>query len=251
MAQAAVGMVSGTCAVTATVVKEVYELSLFQANLTNFCYYIMYVPGNFLSIAILNRYGMKVTIVCGTLFILIGAWIRCFIIFTGFTPFYVGSFIAALGQPFLMNLPSKVASNWFGDKERATASSLGALSVFIGAMLSFTLPQLIFANDYSQNFEQGRRDFCMFLMIQTLLISVFTIPALSFVKEEPPSPPSIVANDTNNDMGLKEGLKELVTNKNYILMFLIYLLIYGIHASMGAVYANLAATYDYNVAEIG
>lgn len=251
MAQAAVGMVSGTCAVTATVVKEVYELSLFQANLTNFCYYIMYVPGNFLSIAILNRYGMKVTIVCGTLFILIGAWIRCFIIFTGFTPFYVGSFIAALGQPFLMNLPSKVASNWFGDKERATASSLGALSVFIGAMLSFTLPQLIFANDYSQNLEQGRRDFCMFLMIQTLLISVFTIPALSFVKEEPPSPPSIVANDTNNDMGLKEGLKELVTNKNYILMFLIYLLIYGIHASMGAVYANLAATYDYNVAEIG
>jgi MFS family permease len=251
MAQAAVGMVSGTCAVTATVVKEVYELSLFQANLTNFCYYIMYVPGNFLSIAILNRYGMKVTIVCGTLFILIGAWIRCFIIFTGFTPFYIGSFIAALGQPFLMNLPSKVASNWFGDKERATASSLGALSVFIGAMLSFTLPQLIFANDYSQNLEQGRRDFCMFLMIQTLLISVFTIPALSFVKEEPPSPPSIVANDTNNDMGLKEGLKELVTNKNYILMFLIYLLIYGIHASMGAVYANLAATYDYNVAEIG
>jgi MFS transporter, FLVCR family, MFS-domain-containing protein 7 len=248
MAQAAVGMVSGTCAVTANVVKEVYELSLFQANLTNFCYYIMYVPGNFMSIAILNRYGMKVTIACGTLFILIGAWIRCFIIFTNFMPFYVGSFIAALGQPFLMNLPSKVASNWFGDKERATASSLGALSVFIGAMLSFTLPQLIFANDYSQNFEQGRRDFCMFLMIQTLLISVLTIPALSFVKEEPPSPPSIVANDTNNDMGLKEGLKELATNKNYILMFLIYLLIYGIHASMGAVYANLAATYDYNVA---
>lgn len=150
-----------------------------------------------------------------------------------------------------MNLPSKVASNWFGDKERATASSLGALSVFIGAMIAFTLPQFIFENDYSQNLPQGRRDFCMFLMIQTLLISVFTIPALSFVKEEPPSPPSIVANDTNNDMGLKEGLKELATNKNYIFMFLIYLLIYGIHASMGAVYANLAATYDYNVAEIG
>lgn len=151
MAQAAVGMVSGTCAVTSTVIKEVYGLTLFQANLANFCYYIMYVPGNFMSIAILNRYGMKVTIVCGTLFILIGAWIRCFIIFTSFMPFYVGSFIAALGQPFLMNLPSKVASNWFGDKERATASSLGALSVFIGAIISFTLPQFIFANDYSQN----------------------------------------------------------------------------------------------------
>ena len=140
MAQASVGMASGTCATTASIVKEVYHLSLFQANLTNLCYFIMYVPGNFMSIAVLNRYGMKATIVTGTVFILIGSWIRCFIIFTDFLPFYIGSFITALGQPFLMNLPSKVASNWFGDKERAMASSLGALSVFIGAMVSFTLP---------------------------------------------------------------------------------------------------------------
>ena len=84
-------------------------------------------------------------------------------------------------------------------------------------------------------------------MIQTILISVFTIPALSFIKQEPPSPPSIVANDTNNDMSFSEGLKELVKNKNYILMFTIYLMVYGIHASMGAVYANLAAFYEYNV----
>ena len=29
----------------------------------------------------------------------------------------MGSIIAALGQPFLLNVPSKVASSWFGDKE--------------------------------------------------------------------------------------------------------------------------------------
>jgi len=146
-----------------------------------------------------------------------------------------------------MNLPSKVASNWFGDKERALASSLGALSVFIGAMFSFTIPQFIFGPEDTKDLALGRRDFCLFLMIQTILISVFTIPALSFIKQEPPSPPSIVANDTNNDMSFSEGLKELVKNKNYIFMFTIYLLVYGIHASMGAVYANLAAFYEYNV----
>ncbi len=197
--------------------------------------------------AILNRFGMKVTIVVGSLFVLIGSWIRCFIIFTGFTPFYIGSFIAALGQPFLMNLPSKVASNWFGDKERATASSLGAMAVFIGGMFSFSLPSAIFEDGDTINKELGRRHFCLYLMIQTLLISVFSIPALSFIKEEPPSPPSIVANDTNNDIGFKEGMKELMTNRNYVLMFIIYLMVFGIHASMGAIYSNLAATYGYNV----
>lgn len=146
-----------------------------------------------------------------------------------------------------MNLPSKVASNWFGDKERAIASSLGALSVFIGAIFSFSMPSFIFEDNDIINKDQGRRHFCLFLMIQTLLISLFSIPALSFIKEEPPSPPSIVANDTNNDVGFKEGFKELITNRNYILMFIIYLLMYGIHASMGAVYANLSAYYNYNI----
>jgi hypothetical protein len=48
-------------------------------------------------------------------------------------------------------------------------------------------------------------------------------------------------------MGLIDGIKELSSNKNYILMVLIYLLIYGINATFGAVYANLAATYGYTV----
>jgi hypothetical protein len=64
-----------------------------------------------------------------------------------------------------MNFPSKIASNWFGDKERAIASSIGALSVSVGLIMSYTMPQFIFLNDYSKNFQQGRQDFCLFLMI--------------------------------------------------------------------------------------
>ena len=109
-----------------------------------------------MSIAVLNKYGMKATITTGTFFILIGSWVRCFIIFTDFLPFYIGSFIASLGQAFLNNLPSKVASNWFGDKERALASSLGVLSVYIGAMFSFTIPQFIFGPEDTKNHALGR-----------------------------------------------------------------------------------------------
>jgi MFS transporter, FLVCR family, feline leukemia virus subgroup C receptor-related protein len=64
-----------------------------------------------------------------------------------------------------MNLPSKLASNWFGDKERAMASTLGTLSVYIGFLISIIIPQFIFKNDFSDNLQQGRIDFCMYLMI--------------------------------------------------------------------------------------
>lgn len=101
----------------------------------------MYVPSNFISIAVLNRWGLKVSIVCGALFLLLGAWIRMFIMFTGtFTPFFVGAIVAAMGQPFLMNIPSKIASTWFGDKERAIATAVGSVAVPIGTVISFVLP---------------------------------------------------------------------------------------------------------------
>ena len=74
-----------------------------------------------------------------------------------------------------------------------------------------------------------------------MIVSLLCIPALSFIREEPLSPPSVVANDTNNGMGFKEGLKELVLNKNFVLLYICFNLIYGIYASMGAIYTNLAA----------
>jgi hypothetical protein len=61
-----------------------------------------------------------------------------------------------------------------------------------------------------------------------MIITIISIPALAFIIEEPPSTPSVVANDTNNDIGFGEGIKELVSNCNYILIFTIYLMISGI-----------------------
>ena len=39
-----------------------------------------------------------------------------------------------------MNLPSKIASAWFGDKERAIATAIGSVSTPIGSIISFGLP---------------------------------------------------------------------------------------------------------------
>lgn len=40
--------------------------------------------------------------------------------------------IAALAQTFILGVPPKVAANWFGEHERATATSIGALCNQVG-----------------------------------------------------------------------------------------------------------------------
>lgn len=73
------------------------------------------------------------------------------------------------------------------------------------------------------------------------------MPALIFIQEEPPSPPSVVANDTKQAMSFAYGLKQLIHNKNYILLFLTFNFLYGIHSSLGATISTLAAHYNYGV----
>lgn len=46
-----------------------------------------------------------------------------------------------------MNAPSKVASNWFGDKERAIATAIGGMAGTIGFIVSFTLPSALITGD--------------------------------------------------------------------------------------------------------
>lgn len=171
--------------------------------------------------------------------------------FTGtFGPYMIGSLIAALGQPFLMNIPSKIASTWFGDKERAIATAVGGVSVPIGTVISFLLPQAVISDSDEQDHDQGKQHFALYIMIQTMIVTIICIPALSFMREQPLTPPSVVANETNNHMSFFYGLKELISNKNYMIFFFLYLLIQGIVASSGAIYANLAANFEYSLISI-
>ena len=240
LALIAVGMLYATCGTVASLLVTVYDLSIFESNFANLVYFIMYVPGNFLAIAVFNKWGLKVCIVTGALFSLTGAWIRLFMVYNKrISFFYVGSIIAGLGQPFLMNLPSKIASTWFGDKERAIATAVGSMSTCVGALLTFVLPITVISESDFTNKDTGHIDFCYYIMIQTLMITILTLPALSFMREGPPTPPSVVANEFE-EMNFGQGMKELISNRNYVLLFLVYVIVYGVIASQSAVLSNLA-----------
>jgi len=80
-----------------------------------------------------------------------------------------------------------------------------------------------------------------------MIVCLFSIPSLVFMREEPPSPPSVVANDTNNDISFGEGIKMLISNWNYLKIFFVYLFLAGINNSIGPIYSNLASKFNYSL----
>jgi hypothetical protein len=64
-----------------------------------------------------------------------------------------------------MNIPSKIASTWFGDKERAIATAVGSMSPSIGSVLSFLLPNAVIKEEDMSDPVTGQQHFCLYLLI--------------------------------------------------------------------------------------
>lgn len=148
--------------------------------------------------------------------------------------------MAAAGQPFLLNTVSKLAFSWFGDKERAMATAIGSMSMPLGMLFSFILPSMIFDDSDKDNKDEARSHFKLYLLVQTIIISVFCIPAIIFLRETPLSPPSVLANNMNEEeIGIMKGIKMLVRNKSYMLLFITFNLMYGNYSAMGAILSTI------------
>lgn len=56
-----------------------------------------------------------------------------------FTVVFIAQFFIAVGQPFLLNISTKVPANWFPFNERSTAAGILTMAQYVG----FAIPMLL------------------------------------------------------------------------------------------------------------
>ena len=163
---------------------------------------IMYFPMNFASIWIIENLGLRQCVVFGSLIMIAGSCLR-FITYFNFGSiwfWYFGHILCMSAQAYLKNPVTKLASNWFGDKERGMATAIGIVSGPLGILISKILILSNF-NDYDKKPEVAggysndikRAHFQNFIGLHSLITIALVLPALFLIREKPPSPPSMVA----------------------------------------------------------
>lgn len=65
----------------------------------------------------------------------------------------------------------------------------------IGCLIAFILPNIFFDSG-KVDFEKSEFEF--YLIIQTVIVTVLSIPALIFLRDEPPSPPTVLLKDKDS-----------------------------------------------------
>lgn len=78
-------------------------------------YLISYVVVNFASNWVIDVKGIRIGLIAGCLFTTLGTGIRC-LVNHSFVWLIIGQFLCAIGQPFILNTPTKIATRWFMQK---------------------------------------------------------------------------------------------------------------------------------------
>ncbi len=187
-------------------VETFFGVSELSITLFAMSYMIMYILLALPASYIVDKYGFKVSVAIGVVLMVIPAVLR-YIYAQDFTVAIICQFAMAAAQPFLINISTKVPSNWFPVKERATASGLLVMAQYIG----FIIPMAFSATLFGLGMKS-------MMGIFALITVVAGAAALILTKENPPVMPG--PPEPKEEMNFR-SIKALFKNRQYLIVLLI------------------------------
>ncbi|WP_455141452.1 MFS transporter [Candidatus Hodarchaeum mangrovi] len=189
-----------------------YNVSSDTILLLAASFMIIYIPVNFPACWLIEKYGLKWGTGIGVILTGIFGFLRAF---TGpnFLFLLFCQIMVAIGQPFILNSFTKVAVNWFPEEEKATATGLGTMALFIGIIIVMIATYPLY--------EVNGIEFV--LLVYGLLSLISMILYLLFVKDKPSQPPNPYFREK---ILQTKGIRTLFKNRDF--NFLVFLLFAGL-----------------------
>ncbi len=186
--------------------------------------------------------GLRISVILCAFFVTIGSGLRCLSnepdVATSLI--HIGQFIIGLGGPVGQASATVLSSTWFPPKQRTTATAVASLASYVGTAISFKIGPCfvtdiskVSTNKTSPQYHDATKNISKEIM--NLLYfefgagSVLLLLVLVFFPAKPPRPPSITAAVERTDY--KNGLKQLLQNKQFQLIAFLYGITSGVYSA--------------------
>lgn len=170
---------------------------------------IIYIPISFITSWFINKYGFKIGVGLGAIINGVFGFLR---FFAG-PNYYVILFFTimiSISQPFFLNSVTLLSANWFPESERTTATGFSVISQLLGIALGMVFTPILVINF----------SFVSMLFIYGLFSLIAGILFVILIKDKPFVKTSI--NEFKEDIGEKEGLKLLLSNKLFWIVIIMF-----------------------------
>jgi len=198
-----------------SIAESFYGVGSMSVSLFSMSYMIMYIIFSIPASWVVDRFGYRHSLIIGASITAVFGLIRA-LFADNFAIVLPAQFIIAIGQPFLLNISTKVPANWFPASERSTAAGILTMAQYLGFAVPMVLAPAIAESS-------GIPDvFMVFAVIS--VISAFI--AIVFTREKPPvPPPGPIA--PKEDLSLA-SIRKLFSKKAFLLPLFICFISMGI-----------------------
>ncbi|KAJ9601192.1 hypothetical protein L9F63_000660 [Diploptera punctata] len=215
--------------IIANIMMRYYDVSSLAINWTSIIYEACYMPFVFPASWLLQHKGLRITLISGAAMMTVGSWIKAlFASAEHFFAAFIGQAVVGTAQIFILGLPARLAAVWFPARQVSTACSLGVFGNQVGVALSFLIPPIIVHNHDS--LDDIGEDLSKLNYILAAGPTIMLILVLIFFEKEPPTPAQLSEADKKQvEQTYLQSVKSLLTNKNFVLLFVSYGIIVGVY----------------------
>lgn len=214
-----------------------YNVDSISISLFAMSYMIMYILFTLPASWVIDKFGYRCSLIIGASITAVFGILRA-VFAADFTAAIIFQFLIAIGQPFLLNISTKVPANWFPVTERSTAAGLLTMAQYLGFVVPMVLSPIIFKSSGIPNL------FTTFAIIAV----VCAIIAIVFTKERPPIPPGPEAE--KEDLSVRSMVK-LFRNSNFIYVLIIVFVSMGIFNTLLSLIDGILEPRGFNAEQSG
>uniref|UniRef100_A0AAY4B4I5 Choline/ethanolamine transporter FLVCR1 n=1 Tax=Denticeps clupeoides TaxID=299321 RepID=A0AAY4B4I5_9TELE len=240
------------------IVTRFYGVDSFTVDWMSMIYMLTYIPFIFPVTWLLDRKGLRVIALVATALNCVGTWIKVASVRQDlFAVTFLGQFACSLAQVFILGMPSRIASVWFGSDEVSTACSIGVFGNQLGIAIGFLVPPILVPNvgDIDELAYHIRIMFFITAGVATLL---FILVVIVF-QERPDLPPTQAQAAARcippGEYSYMASIVRLARNKPFILLIISYGLNVGCFYAVGTLLNQMIIAHypgqEVNAGRIG
>jgi MFS family permease len=188
---------------------EYYGVSDLTIGLLSMSFMIVYIFVSIPASWVIDTRGIRVAVGIGAALTGIFGLLRG-LLAANYALVLVAQIGIAIGQPFILNAVTKVAARWFPIQERATASGLGSLAMYVGMAAGLVLTPYL----------TDHLEISGMLVAYGIVAMVAAVVFFAVVKERPPTPPC--PPDLEERSLVLDGLKQTLRKRDFALLMVVF-----------------------------
>lgn len=218
--------------------KNFYGVSSMSIDMLSISYMIMFIIFSIPASWVVDRFGYRYSLIIGALLTAVFGVVRA-VFADNFTIVIIAQFIIAIGQPFLLNISTKVPANWFPVNERSTAAGILTMAQYVG----FAVPMLLTPALAEE------RGIPYVLKIFAIIAVIAAVICILFTKEKPRvTPPGPIASKEKLSFS---SVRKILTNKAYLAVLMICFISIGIFNTVLTLLESILAPHGITSAKAG